>query len=241
MRPSSFAALLVALLAPAGLAAQDPAPADSTPVAAEPDDPGVTNEVISEEAVEIAPLESPEILPSLDHRLLATSRTSTMETELNAAAAEGYRLAGVIGGETAFGGAEVVAVMSRPTGEAGETAAPRWEYRLLATNRTSTMQQELQVAGEAGYEFRGQTVFETRFGGREVVVILERDRDAPVEPWEYRLFATQRTSTMEAELRQAGAEGFELLGLTVAETMLGGKEIVAITRRARVEGETASR
>lgn len=227
MRPIPLAVLFVAFLAPAGLAAQDAAPADSAPAMAAEDAPG------------IAPLESPVQLPALEHVLLATSRTSTMESELNAAAGEGYRLAGVIGGETAFGGAEVVAVMSRA---AGGAAAPRWEYRLLATNRTSTMQRELQAAGEEGYEYRGQTVFETRFGGGpEVVVILERDPDAPVAPWEYRLLATQRTSTMEAELRQAGAEGFELVGLTVAETMLGGKEIVAITRRARGPAETAAR
>ena len=40
----------------------------------------------------------------LDYRVLATSKTSTMEKELNAAAAEGYIFAGVMGGESAFGG-----------------------------------------------------------------------------------------------------------------------------------------
>ena len=41
-------------------------------------------------------------------KLLATSRTGTMEDELNEAGAAGYRFAGVQGGETAFGGSEAV-------------------------------------------------------------------------------------------------------------------------------------
>ena len=43
--------------------------------------------------------------------LLATSRTGTMEEELNAAGARGYRVAGAQGGETAFGGDEAVVIM----------------------------------------------------------------------------------------------------------------------------------
>ena len=47
-----------------------------------------------------------------------------------------------MGGDTAFGGNEVVAVVSKPAG----TRAGRFGYRLLATNKTSTMQKELQEA-----------------------------------------------------------------------------------------------
>ena len=43
--------------------------------------------------------------------LLSTSRTGTMEEELNAAGARGYRVAGAQGGETAFGGNEAVVIM----------------------------------------------------------------------------------------------------------------------------------
>ena len=77
-----------------------------------------------------------------EYRVLATSRTSTMEKEMNEAANAGFRYVAVMGGETAIGGNEVVTVFSRTAG-----AKPRYEYRLLATNRTSTMQRELQQAG----------------------------------------------------------------------------------------------
>lgn len=162
-----------------------------------------------------------------DYRVLATSRTSTLEQEMNAAAEAGFRFAFVMGGETAVGGSEGVAVLSR-TGEGG-----RYSYKLLATTKTSTMQKELQEASDAGFEFRDQTVFKSRFGGEEVVCILERDKDAPARQYEYKLIATTKTSTLEKELREAGAAGYEALGMTVGKTALGGKELVAITRKVR--------
>ena len=74
---------------------------------------------------------------SLDYRILATQKTSTMEKELNEAAAAGYRFSKVMGGQTANGGKEVVVAMIK---DAGEVALGTRHYRLLATNRTSTMQ-----------------------------------------------------------------------------------------------------
>src|SRR5450756_165335 len=47
----------------------------------------------------------------VEYRVLATSRTSTMEKELNEAADAGFRFDAVMGGETAFGGGEVVACL----------------------------------------------------------------------------------------------------------------------------------
>lgn len=44
-----------------------------------------------------------------DYRLLATSRTSTMEKEMNEAASAGYLFGSVMGGETGMGGKDVVA------------------------------------------------------------------------------------------------------------------------------------
>ena len=100
--------------------------------------------------------------------LLATSRTGTMEKELNDAGARGYRFAGTQGGETAFGGSEVVVIMSLdPEGR-------RYRYLLLATSRTGTMQKEMNEAPPE-YEFAGMTVFISRFGGSEAAVILQAE------------------------------------------------------------------
>jgi len=150
-----------------------------------------------------------------------------MQKEMNEAANAGYRFEGTMGGETSFGGSEVVVVMSR------NPAAPkqRYEYKLLATSKTSTMQKELQQAGDAGFEFKGQSVYSSTFGGKEVVVILERDFESKPVQWEYRLLATKKTSTMQKELNEAGAEGFIFVGVTVGETLVGGREVVSILRR----------
>jgi hypothetical protein len=166
--------------------------------------------------------------PAIQYRVLATSKTSTMEKELNAAADAGYRFAAVMGGNTSFGGSEVVVVMQRLEG------SHQYQYRLLATSKTSTMQRELQAAADEGFQYVGQTVFDSSFGGAEVACVLERDVTQPDNEikYEYRLLATSRTATMEKELRAAGAEGFEVLGLTVGQTAMGGSELVSITRRS---------
>ncbi|HWR50293.1 MAG TPA: hypothetical protein VN428_04250 [Bryobacteraceae bacterium] len=162
-----------------------------------------------------------------EYRLLATSKTSTMEKEMNEAAARGFVYSSAMGGESAFGGNEVVVVMARDTSSPG-----RRKYRLLATGKTSTMQKEMQATAAEGYTYCGQTVFESKFGGREVAVLMERDEASDALRHEYLLLATAKTSTMQKELEQAGAEGFRLLGLTVAKTAFGGSEVVSILGRA---------
>ena len=161
----------------------------------------------------------------IEFKVLGTSKTSTMEKEMNDAAQGGYAFASVMGGETAFGGKEVVVVMSR-------AAAPSDRvYRLLAANKTSTLEKEMTEAGREGFEYKGQTVFESAFGGREVSVILERDKAVPARNITYKLLATAKTSTMQKELAEAGAQGFSLLGMTVSKTAFGGNEVDCIMRR----------
>ena len=112
-------------------------------------------------------------------------------------------------------------------------ASGRYAYRLLATSKTSTMQKELQEASDAGFQYRDQTVFKSTFGGQEVVCILERDQAGTNGGFDYKLLATTKTSTLERELREAGSAGYEVMGLKVSKTMIGGKELVAITRKAK--------
>ena len=82
----------------------------------------------------------------------------------------GYRFACTQGGETVFGGNEVVIIMKLdPEGR-------RFRYILLATNRTGTMEREMNEAPPE-YEFVGMTVFSATFGGNEAAVILEAEID----------------------------------------------------------------
>lgn len=164
-----------------------------------------------------------------EYKLLATNRTTTMEKEMNEAAAEGYQFKEVISGETFFGGSEALVVMIRP---ADGFKRGKFEYKLLATTKTSTMQKELQTAGDAGFEHRGQSVFKKTFG-TEVMVILERDRELKPRLWDYKLLATRKTSTMQKEVMEAAADGYQFVGFSTGSTFFGGNEVVTIMRRPR--------
>lgn len=178
-------------------------------------------------ALAVPAVTSAQGVKSIEYKVLATSRTGTMEKEMNQAADAGFRFRAVTGGETAFGGKETVAVMEK------DGAGGRYRYKLLATSRTSTMEKELQQAADDGFEVRGQAVFESLLGGKEVVTILELDKDHPASGWQYRLLATSRTGTMEKELNGLGDVGYQIVGLTVGQTLIGGKELVSIVRRKR--------
>lgn len=163
-----------------------------------------------------------------DYRILGTSKTSTMEKEMNEAADAGFKFSHVMGGESSVGGKEVIVAMVK---DISVTAEGNRKYKLLATSKTSTMQKEMQQLADEHFEYLGQTVFESAFGGKEVVVILERNPAKEDLRSSYRLMATTKTSTMQKELREAGEQGYVLVGLTVAKTALGGSEVVSILRK----------
>jgi len=166
---------------------------------------------------------------TVDYRVLATNKTSTMEKELNEASEAGFRMDKVMGGQTTFGGSEVVVVMSKDKSAA---AVKKYTYRLLATSKTSTMEKELNNAGREGFRYVDQTVFNSAFGGDEVVAILELERDSSTRiTYEYKLLATSKTSTMQKELQAAGDLGFSFVGVTVSKTAFGGKEVLSILRK----------
>jgi len=106
-----------------------------------------------------------------DYKLLATSKTSTMQKELQEAGDAGYEHRG----QSVFQkrvGTEVIAILEREL----DVKPKLWEYKLLATKKTSTMQKEMMEAAEAGYQFVGFSTGPTLFGGSEVVTIMRRPR-----------------------------------------------------------------
>jgi hypothetical protein len=163
---------------------------------------------------------------AMSYKLLATNKTSTMEKEMNENATQGFKYAGTMGGQT-MGGNEIVVIMQKNNNAKGT----RYEYKLLATRKTSTMEKELNDAGAQGFNYVGQTIYDTTFGGREIVVIMERQPDVPNVKYGYKLQATNRTSTMEKELNAVGVNGYEFCNITVAQTSFGGNEVVAIMRK----------
>lgn len=102
------------------------------------------------------------------YRLLATTKTSTMEKELNDAAREGFRLlARTIMAKEGLITNEIVAIL-----EQAPKSDRRYEYKLLATSRTSTLQKEVSQAQADGFVLVGLV------GRGENMVILEKESQA---------------------------------------------------------------
>lgn len=151
------------------------------------------------------------------YRLLATTRTSTMEREINEIAADGYRFAGTMGGE--MRGGEIISIMARVPLADGKG---RYRYKLLATNRTSTMERELNEMAAAGYEYAGETA------RGEIIIIMELDLGKPERPrHDYKILATSRTGTMQNELNEAVRQGYEFL------TVLRRGEVISLLRKRK--------
>jgi len=141
----------------------------------------------------------------VDYKLLATTRTSTMQKELNEAADAGYRV--LVGAPTS--GSEMAVFLER-AGNPEET----YQYRLLATTRTSTMQKELNEAADAGFRLLPSTMIAKQqlFGGVEIVLIMEKPAKVKAM-YEYKLLATTLTSTLQKEVTEAKEAGFLIVGM----------------------------
>ena len=141
--------------------------------------------------------------------LLATERTSTMQQEINAAAARGFRVVAASPKESS----EVVVLL--------EQTEDHYEYRLVATTRTATLQREITDAAEAGYRIVPRAVTGK---GDEVIVLMEKGAEGPVTV-QYHVLATERTTTLQKEISEATGNGFTLTALA------GRGEYVAILER----------
>ncbi len=142
--------------------------------------------------------------PASKYLLLATAKTSTMQKELDEAAAQGFR---IITG-SALAGQEMAIVLQRlPEG------AEKCSYKLIATTNTGTMERELNLAAKEGYRLLPRTMSAKEgFLSKEIVVVLERNPAEKGHEYEYRLLATSRTGTLQKEMTQASAEGYTLSG-----------------------------
>ncbi|HQZ97611.1 MAG TPA: hypothetical protein PLP21_14915 [Pyrinomonadaceae bacterium] len=142
---------------------------------------------------------------NLQYKLLATTRTSTMQKEISETAAQGYRI--VVGAPTS--GSEMALFLSRD----GTVDEP-YAYKLLATTRTGTMQKEMNELADAGYRLIPSTMIAKKqfIGGIEIVMILEKPPKVK-KAYEYKLLATTRTSTLQKEVSEAKEAGYVVVGM----------------------------
>lgn len=141
----------------------------------------------------------------LKYKLLATTKTSTMQKEMDEVSAQGYRI--LVGSPTS--GSEMAIFLSRDA-----TIEEPYKYRLLATTRTGTMQKELNEAADGGFRLIPSSMIAKKqlLGGVEIVMIMERPAKV-VRQYEYKLLATTKTSTLQKEVTEAQAAGFVIIGM----------------------------
>ena len=153
--------------------------------------------------------------------LLATRKTSTMQKELDEAAAAGYRV--LCGAPTS--GTEIALIL-----ESVATPPDTYEYLLLATSKTSTMQKELSVAASRGFRLLplAMAAKQRMFGSPEIVVVLEKAPGTGGH-YEYFLLATSKTSTMQKEMMEATEGGYQVVGMVSRD-----EHIVILERPAPV-------
>ncbi len=103
---------------------------------------------------------------SVDYKLVATMETPTFQKEVRELAAQGYRAVPrtFISKPHVMAGPEIVVIMER-----SPNSAKRFDYLLLATTLTSTLEKEWAEAAGQGYQLVGML---TR---GELMVLLERE------------------------------------------------------------------
>ena len=101
-------------------------------------------------------------------------------------------------------------------------------FRLVVTNETGSMEEELNRSGAAGYRFAATPGGETAFVGNGVVTM---ELDPEGRRFRYILLATMRARTLQRELNEVPPE-FEIVGMMA----FGGlKEAVVILEAERHE------
>lgn len=156
--------------------------------------------------------------PSKEYRFLASSKSNTLEEEINNAAKEGFRLHLL---SDTFADAQIGVVMVRAnlsTTENEPTAASaQYEYKVLGARKVATMRKELDDAALQGYELRGVTANASVmvFTVSETVAVLERPVGQTSQRYEYRFLTSVREKELQKLLDAAVAEGFHPAALSV--------------------------
>ena len=132
--------------------------------------------------------------------LIATSRMATLEKELAAAAARGFRL------HSAAVAEEYMFLMERQ-----EAGVPPPGYLVISVSKAETLQGEMNQAAAKGYRLHPFSMMgKTRglTGTLETTVVMEK-RDQP--PVEYRVLSTARAASFEKELVESAEQGWQLV------------------------------
>lgn len=142
--------------------------------------------------------------------LIAASSQDTLQKELADRAAAGYHVA------QASSWKETLLVLER--GDAGEP----FEYRVVSTTKSSTLEREMNAAAASGFRFTPGTLHAQQKGavplfgrtGTDYVVIMEKRAGASPVP-EYVVVGARRMGTLIREFDEAVAKGLVPVAMTL--------------------------
>jgi hypothetical protein len=157
--------------------------------------------------------------------ILQTSRTHTLEKEIQTARATGFHVIGLTSDDTGH-----AALLERLAGDPSRTESAN-AIALIAASAQDTLQKELASQAAAGYQIAQAASW------KETVLVLERRDGVPVD---YQVLSTTKSHTLEREMNAAVAKGYRLRPGTLhaqqkgAVPMLGrmGSDFIAIMEKA---------
>lgn len=157
---------------------------------------------------------TPDSQERFEYRMLNTRGTSTLEKDINEAAAQGYRAIALPSlDKSTLRQKNHIAIMERPAGATAQSpagsATGAQPYLLLATNKSSTLQKELDEAAKKGY------CATLGSGGLENMLLLQKCPEDTAAR-EYLLVATTKSGTFEKEINEAASRGYRPLPFTMA-------------------------
>ena len=97
-------------------------------------------------------------------------------------------------------------VFAQPTST--NSTAPTSSVRLLATTKTATFEKELNEAAQEG--FRLMRLAKADYGGGVSGLVTKENTTSQ---YEYKVLSTTRLVTLQKEVEQAAAEGYEVRGI----------------------------
>lgn len=146
--------------------------------------------------------------------VLSTKKIQTMEKELDEVAAKGFRV--LYGAPTAqYDMSILLKRVENPTSEP-------YSYKVLATSRLKTMENEMNELAKQGYQLLPRTiVFKQGFITAELVMLMERAPNSN-KKYEYKLVQGRKETKIHKEIEETGAKGF----LPVTMIVLGENIVV---------------
>ncbi len=149
---------------------------------------------------------------SLEYRLIATTKGSTLESELNELAKQGFRFEKE---SQAIGVSTFIVLASR---QLDSTPTQRYEYKILNVGQFTKQKKELS---SQGFLYRSAMLAPAlSLGAPSPVFLLERESGAEGGRYEYDVISSSKDKEMQTMLGNATSGGFAAVGISVGTIVL---------------------